>query len=1005
MLLIGILFPCYFFHVGDFIQSPYSEFDADESVALHATFAKKQRVDLAPSSDNSLAFDAMEATPASEHNTSDWNPLTDIEPEVETPCDSASVASDDYTLFSSHSNGNRSTLLDRIVPKKNIDAPARGHSLIGMMEATQSAIVFVRNVPYAATVEQLDDFISEKGLNALKCEIDTHQNGKSKGYAFLTMSSFNDATRACELMNGLVFLGRELQVMMSDKNNTDIPLRTSLRVSDSNSDELICEEEMIPSSFSSASGIHQAITPSDDFWLRPIKSIDQSLENLFKLVETTLQKVNHGMTLSSSDILSQRVIRIGLARYLKARYPLLHDECSDLGLYELLRLIQLNQLNEAGTYSLSISRNINLCKSGFANNLSVRPGKQLPSRVDANAHVGVFTRTNQTLELAASNPELGNALNFIGSNSPVTKSFRRLSDSSIATMCDEATVGSCFPGDVRLVGEMHLYPGSDLLRQLMVRPRKGAHDLLAEALHGTEGTRTCFTWIRALSCLHNGINELPLGGSTHSMMHAMFKVPNGTYEFQQQFAVFELLLSNPEIADEFVNVCPRNILHDRIKKCAIEFRQTVMAMIDNGDGGEEEIRRVVVEGLQFLEEYDMTGSELYEFEMKVCGDPKRVAEGTARVLPEMVKEVEDSRKKSLIIIEYKHYNSLKDHEMQLYSCYFSEKKHVGDFVREDGGVAGKLFRISLYVNIAVINSFHLINSPYTDVKIALHMYANLVTVKSVLGEANLQAEKDVAKVHENAKAFGLQLEYSHVELGNSKYFAIRNNSADDLLFGYPQKQGLQALINWISDNASLSGCNVVPFGLFALHIGYDCLKEVMKILGCKHEFSDISVLMQTLKKEEGDLGKMSKERRGKISEGSKSKVLTQEHRDKIGKANKGKVLTQLQRDKFLEGQKKNCTTSRSISKILSTVRTLTEAGLDYKLFEYECKKCKENADYNQMKHIFACDYFNKEIYATCPCCKQKGRRLRTSTKHFTRLREVTVGHLQKILEYASAQRE
>eukprot|EP00984_Skeletonema_dohrnii_P034441 scaffold33561_cov203-Skeletonema_dohrnii-CCMP3373.AAC.2 len=48
----------------------------------------------------------------------------------------------------------------------------------------------------------------------------------------------------------------------------------------------------------------------------------------------------------------------------------------------------------------------------------------------------------------------------------------------------------------------------------------------------------------------------------------------------------------------------------------------------------------------------------------------------------------------------------------------------------------------------------------------------------------------------------------------------------------------------------------------------------------------------------------------------------------------------------------------------------------YKLFEYECKKCKENVDYNQMQHIVACS-------------------IRKSTKYFTRLGEVTVDQLQE----------
>jgi hypothetical protein len=44
-----------------------------------------------------------------------------------------------------------------------------------------------------------------------------------------------------------------------------------------------------------------------------------------------------------------------------------------------------------------------------------------------------------------------------------------------------------------------------------------------------------------------------------------------------------------------------------------------------------------------------------------------------------------------------------------------------------------------------------------------------------------------------------------------------------------------------------------------MHIGHDCFKEVMKILGCKHDCDDMSALMQALMKEQGDRGKLSQE--------------------------------------------------------------------------------------------------------------------------------------------------
>jgi uncharacterized membrane protein YjgN (DUF898 family) len=107
----------------------------------------------------------------------------------------------------------------------------------------------------------------------------------------------------------------------------------------------------------------------------------------------------------------------------------------------------------------------------------------------------------------------------------------------------------------------------------------------------------------------------------------------------------------------------------------------------------------------------------------------------------------------------------------------------------------------------------------------------------------------------------LQLEFVHGILGGSRYFAIRNNSSEGLSFGHPQKEGVQALINFICDQVCLSGCHVLPFAAFVMHIVHDCFKEVMKILGCKHDCDDMSALMQALMKEQGDRGKFSQEHR------------------------------------------------------------------------------------------------------------------------------------------------
>ena len=51
-----------------------------------------------------------------------------------------------------------------------------------------------------------------------------------------------------------------------------------------------------------------------------------------------------------------------------------------------------------------------------------------------------------------------------------------------------------------------------------------------------------------------------------------------------------------------------------------------------------------------------------------------------------------------------------------------------------------------------------------------------------------------------------------------------------------------------------------------MHLGYDCLKKVMEILGRKHDFSNISDLLQTVEKERVNLGRFEH------SQASKDKI-------------------------------------------------------------------------------------------------------------------------------------
>lgn len=97
---------------------------------------------------------------------------------------------------------------------ENIDA---GRDLIRNMEKDMRVKLWVGNLPWSATEHDISDFFRQGGLKAIECDLVTDKNGRSRGFAFVTMS-IPDARRACNSMNGSLFIGRSIKVNMSDKN-------------------------------------------------------------------------------------------------------------------------------------------------------------------------------------------------------------------------------------------------------------------------------------------------------------------------------------------------------------------------------------------------------------------------------------------------------------------------------------------------------------------------------------------------------------------------------------------------------------------------------------------------------------------------------------------------------------------------------------------------------------------------------------------------------------------
>ena len=72
--------------------------------------------------------------------------------------------------------------------------------------------IYVGNVPYAATEDDLEKLFSEYGQVATTTIIRNHDTGRSRGFGFVEMVNRADGERAIEALNGERFMGRPLEV-------------------------------------------------------------------------------------------------------------------------------------------------------------------------------------------------------------------------------------------------------------------------------------------------------------------------------------------------------------------------------------------------------------------------------------------------------------------------------------------------------------------------------------------------------------------------------------------------------------------------------------------------------------------------------------------------------------------------------------------------------------------------------------------------------------------------
>ena len=75
--------------------------------------------------------------------------------------------------------------------------------------------LYVGNLPYSATEEELSTLFGQAGTVTSVAIIKDRETGRSKGFAFIEMSSSEEAQKAINLLTGHMLGGRDLRVSIA----------------------------------------------------------------------------------------------------------------------------------------------------------------------------------------------------------------------------------------------------------------------------------------------------------------------------------------------------------------------------------------------------------------------------------------------------------------------------------------------------------------------------------------------------------------------------------------------------------------------------------------------------------------------------------------------------------------------------------------------------------------------------------------------------------------------
>jgi cold-inducible RNA-binding protein len=91
----------------------------------------------------------------------------------------------------------------------------RGSNFNKFLGGAMESKLYVGNLPYKATEDQLKELFAQAGTVQEVAIIKDRETGQSKGFAFVTMSTEEEAQKAINQLNGKSFGNRELKINLA----------------------------------------------------------------------------------------------------------------------------------------------------------------------------------------------------------------------------------------------------------------------------------------------------------------------------------------------------------------------------------------------------------------------------------------------------------------------------------------------------------------------------------------------------------------------------------------------------------------------------------------------------------------------------------------------------------------------------------------------------------------------------------------------------------------------